>query len=61
MEPVDPYSFCTSPSFCEVGRVVLHFPASVLLSEMCIFYLVLIKHFKIKSRISVIVDFYKLT
>lgn len=35
MEPVDPYSFCTSPSFCELGQVVLRFPASVLLSEMC--------------------------
>lgn len=49
MEPVDLYSFCTSPSFCEVGQVVLRFPASVLLSEMCMFYLVLIKHVKIKT------------
>lgn len=31
----------------KLGQAALHFPASFLLSKICVFYLLLVKHFKI--------------
>ena len=47
MELGDPYSVCTSHLLRKLGQDALHFIASFLLSEMCMFYLPLVKHFKI--------------
>lgn len=47
MDPGDLYSVCTSHLLRKLGQVALHFPASFLLSEICMFYLLLAKHFKI--------------
>lgn len=47
MDPGDLYSVCTSHLLHNLGQVALHFPASFLLPEIRMFYLLLVKHFKI--------------
>lgn len=47
MEPGDLCVVCASHLLHKLGQAALHFPASFLLSEICVFYLLLVKHFKI--------------